>query len=445
MDQVKPNILYIHSHDTGRYVQPYGVAVPTPNIQRLAEQGVLFTQTFCCAPTCSASRAALLTGQCPHSCGQLGLVNRGFQLRDKHKHLANFLSDQGYLTVSAGTHHVVRNPLECGYQRRLESKGTGYEKGDCNSSDKAIEFLQDAPTQPFFLSMGFGNTHRTYPDAGPGEDPRYCAPPLPLPNTPRIRKDMADFKAGARILDDCMGRVFAALEENGLADNTLVICTTDHGIAFPKMKCNLTDHGTGVMLIIRGPKGFTGGKVVDSVISHVDLFPTICDVIGAAKPDWLQGKSILPVIDGTSQQINDEIYSEVNFHAAYEPLRAVRTDRWKYIRRYTEYRRPIMAQIDDGPGKEVLNECGYSRQVFADEELYDLMLDPTEAHSLVDSAAHREILKDMRGRLDKWMQETDDPLLTGPVPPSEAAILSEPTDYSHGDIWKRRDKPQEYG
>ena len=437
---MKPNILYLHSHDTGRYVQPYGFAVPTPNIQELAEAGVLFTHAFCCAPTCSASRAALLTGQLPHSCGQFGLVNRGFELRDRKKHVAAVLAQDGYFTASAGVHHVVRDHLSCGYAERLDSDGN-----DHSRADRAVEFLSSAPSQPFFLSIGFANTHRKFPDAGDLEDERYCAPPLPLPNTPETRRDMADFKASARVLDDCMGRVLASLEENGLAENTLVICTTDHGIAFPKMKCNLTDHGIGVMLIIRGPKGFAGGQVCDALVSHLDVFPTICEVVGVARPDWLRGESIVPLVNGEAEEINDQVFSEVNFHAVYEPLRSVRTRRWKYIRRYTEYRHPIMAQIDDCPSKDVLAECGYSRQDLADEELYDVMLDPGEACSLVDSPAHVETLKDLRRRLDEWMEETDDPLRHGPVPAPEAAILSDPTDFSHTDIWQRRERPPGYG
>jgi N-sulfoglucosamine sulfohydrolase len=98
---MKPNILYIHSHDTGRYIQPYGHNIPTPHIQKMAEEGVLFRKAFCAAPTCSPSRAALLTGQSAHSSGMLGLAHRGFSLNDYDQHLANYLKKQGYETASS--------------------------------------------------------------------------------------------------------------------------------------------------------------------------------------------------------------------------------------------------------------------------------------------------------------------------------------------------------
>lgn len=118
----KPNILYIHSHDTGRYIEPYGYPVPTPNLQRFAEGGALFRNAHSAAPTCSPSRAAPLTGQWPHSCGQLGLVNRGFLLRDTEKQLATMLSTAGYHTALAGIHHVVRDPATVGYDEVLTSR-----------------------------------------------------------------------------------------------------------------------------------------------------------------------------------------------------------------------------------------------------------------------------------------------------------------------------------
>ena len=113
------NIIYLHSHDTGRYVQPMGHAVPTPNLQGLAEEGVLFRRCFCAAPTCSPSRAALLTGQAAHTSGMLGLAHRGFSLHDTGQHLAATLKERGYRTVLAGMQHVGRAAAALGYDEDL--------------------------------------------------------------------------------------------------------------------------------------------------------------------------------------------------------------------------------------------------------------------------------------------------------------------------------------
>jgi len=275
-----PNILYIHSHDTGRYIQPYGHAIPTPNMQRLAEQGVLFRQNFCSGPTCSPSRAALLTGQCAHSSGMIGLAHRGFALKDYKQHITHILRKVGYHSALSGVQHLARDANIIGYDDILTTNSGN------KAVSEAVNFLDNSPSQPFFLSVGFGVTHRGFPEPGPDEDERYCLPPAPLPDTPRTRRDMAAFKASARIYDQYVGTVLEALDRNGLADNTLVICTTDHGIAFPYMKCNLTDHGIGVMLMMRFPRGFTGGKVVDALVSHIDIFPTICEILDIDKPEW---------------------------------------------------------------------------------------------------------------------------------------------------------------
>src|SRR5215467_5443313 len=116
----RPNILYLHSHDTGRYIQPYGHAIATPHLQRLAEQGVLFRQAFSAAPTCSPSRAALLTGQAPHSSGMLGLAHRGFALHDYHQHIVHTLRAAGYTSTLIGMQHVANDPTVIGYDRIVD-------------------------------------------------------------------------------------------------------------------------------------------------------------------------------------------------------------------------------------------------------------------------------------------------------------------------------------
>lgn len=418
------NVIYLHSHDTGRYVQPYGYAVPTPNIQRLAEEGVLFRKAFTVAPTCSPSRACLLTGQHAHVCGQLGLANRGFDLQDPHKHLAHTLKRAGYTTALFGIQHLHRDPTLLGYDLLVETNAETGEYSAADRTDDAVAFLRNPPTQPFFMALGYAETHRVFPAVGPDDDPRYTLPPAPLPDTPATREDMAAFTTMARTLDACYGRILDTLDETGLAEDTLLICTTDHGLAFPFMKCNLTDHGSGVLLILRGPHGFSGGKVVDAMVTHLDLYPTVCALAGIDAPAWLQGQSLAPLVTGDADSLHEQIFAEVNYHAAYQPMRSVRTDRWRYIRRYGERSTSTLANIDDGPTKRMFMDAGLRDHPLDREELYDLIYDPNEAGNLALRAEYAPVLEEMRGRLNRWMFETDDPLLMGPVPAPENAVVN---------------------
>lgn len=423
----RPNIIYIHSHDTGRCIQPYGYAINTPNLQKLAEEGVLFRQNFCVNPTCSPSRAALLTGSYPHENGMTGLAHRGFSLNDYQQHIIHTLHREGYESVLAGTQHVAtaEDNKEAwqviGYDKCLQ--GAQYEQ--------AVAFLGSSPKKPFFLSVGFFETHREFPAIEDvTDDPRYCLPPAPLPDTTETRQDMVRFKASAGELDRKMGAVFNALEHSGLAENTLVICTTDHGIAFPRMKCNLHDSGIGVMLIMCGPGGFTGGKVIDRMVSHLDIFPTVCELLQIEQPPWLRGKSLLPLVCGNVDELHEELFFEVNYHAAYEPMRAIRTNRWKYIRRFDERTTQVLPNCDDGESKSVWLDHGWRERPISEESLFDLVFDPNETNNLAEDINSRTILNDMRDRLKRWMKETDDPLLDGGLRPPSMAVVNNPDGLS---------------
>ena len=425
----RPNILYLHSHDTGRFIQPYGHAIPTPNLQRLAREGVLFRQAFCANPTCSPSRACLLTGQYAHNNGMIGLAHRGFSLNDYSQHLVHTLKSAGYVSALAGVQHLAdmhEAPWQTiGYDRYLGRHQVAHE---C-----ACEFLQDAPAQPFFLSVGFFETHREFPTAAEETAPDCARPPPPLPDAPETRLDIARFTASARILDSKMGAVLAALQRNGLAEKTLVICTTDHGIAFPRMKCNLTDGGIGVMLIMRGP-GFSGGSACDALVSHIDIFPTICELLEIDRPAWLQGESVLPLVHGSAHdEIREEIFAEVNYHAAYEPMRCVRTKRWKYIRRFDGRTAPVLPNCDDSLSKTLWMDSGWRDMPPLEEALYDLVFDPIEVNNLAGNREHADTLDEMRGRLARWMRETDDPILAGPIPAPEEARVNDPDGLSPGE------------
>src|ERR1700743_2528742 len=174
----RPNIFYIHSHDSGRYLSPYGQPVPTPNLQRLAQEGIVFRKAFSAAPTCSPSRAALLTGLYPHSSGMLGLAHRGFSLNDYQQHIVHTLKPAGYTSVLAGLQHVAKVPETIGYDRVLPHKDTSA----VHVAPAAVGFLDSKPAPPFFLDIGFFETHREYPEATAEDKANYSPLPRPIPD-----------------------------------------------------------------------------------------------------------------------------------------------------------------------------------------------------------------------------------------------------------------------
>ena len=426
-----PNVLYIHSHDTGRYVQPYGYQVPTPNIQLLADQGTLFRDAFCAAPTCSGSRASLLTGQYCHSNGMLGLAHRGWSLNDYGEHVIHPLHSAGYTSVLIGEQHISENPEVIGYHDVIEVES--HHAADV--APIAIESLRTV-SEPFFMSVGFFETHRQFRVPVSVRDTLYSLPPPNLPDRPQTREDMASFKASARSLDQGIGAVLNALHQVGMAERTLIICTTDHGLAFPNAKATLFDRGTGVMLIMRGPDGFAGGKVVDRLVSHLDVYPTVCELAGVAVPGFAQGKSLMPLVRGEVDSLHDAIFTEMTYHAAYQPQRAVRTERWKYIRRFNDYPHPVLANCDDSASKQLLVDNGWGEELVPTEQLYDLVLDPSEENDLSQRPEHGKELARLRERLLDWMRETDDPLLEGPVPLPPGAWANDPSQASPNDPWR---------
>jgi N-sulfoglucosamine sulfohydrolase len=244
---------------------------------------------------------------------------------------------------------------------------------------------------------------------------------------------MAAFVASARSLDEGVEAVIDALDALGLADDTLVIGTTDHGIAFPGAKTTLTDRGIGVFLILRGPGGFTGGRVIDALVSHIDLYPTVCELLGIERPGFVQGESLMPLIRGEQDAVRDAIFAEGTYHAAYEPQRAVRTERWKYIRRFDERATPVVVNTDDSPTKAFLMKSGWAEQAVEREQLYDLLFDPNEAHNLVAHPALADLKEELAARLEYWMRETGDPLLDGPVAPAPGAEFNDPDQVSPGE------------
>jgi arylsulfatase A-like enzyme len=408
-----PNILYLHSHDTGRFVQPYGHQIPTPNIQHLADQGALFRQAFSSGPTCSGSRASLLTGQYPHSNGMMGLAHRGWRLNDYSQHILHTLRRAGYRSEVIGEQHISDDLDMLGYD---QVHRVDHSRVDA-VAPAATKRLREGIPEPWFLSVGFFETHRTWFEPSSVRDALYSMPPANLPDTPAVRDDVAAFKASARSLDHGVGTVLNGLHAAGMVDNTLIVFTTDHGLAFPGAKGSLYDRGTGVMLIMRGPGGFLGGKVVDEMVSQIDLYPTFCELAGLEPPDFAQGASLRPMMQGDVAGVRDAVFTELTYHAAYDPQRAIRTRRWKYIRFFDEsYPYAVLPNVDDSPSKDAFVEAGWGERHVPREQLYDLALDPQEGNNLAGDEACEQVRAELSERLERHMRDTGDPLLDGPVP-----------------------------
>jgi N-sulfoglucosamine sulfohydrolase len=422
----RPNIIYLHSHDTGRYVQPYGHQIPTPNIQRLADQGLLFRQAFCAAPTCSGSRACLLTGQWAHVNGMTGLAHRGWTLNDYGRHIVHPLREAGYWSALIGEQHVSEDPSVLGYDHVVDVGTTRVH----SIAPAALQLLRSRPREPFFLSIGFFETHREFFEPSSVRDALYGAPPAHLPDTPETRSDMASFKASARSLDQGVGAVLHGLDELGLVDNTILVLTTDHGLPFPGAKATLSDRGLGVLLIIRGPGGFLGGHVTDALVSHVDIYPTLCELAGAPLPGGLAGSSLLPIARNEAPEIRDELFAELTYHVAYDPQRAIRTKRHKYIEHFGDRLQPVLPNVDDSPSKDLLVAAGWGARERPREELYDLLMDPGEMRNLAGDPALADVRAGLSRRLREWMADTADPLLDGPVPVPPGGVVNDPAGLS---------------
>jgi arylsulfatase A-like enzyme len=325
-----------------------------------------------------------------------------------------------------GEQHVSEDPEDLGYDLVVDADTSHAH----DVAPAAVALLRDRPPEPFFLSVGFFETHRDYFEPTSVRDALYSLPPSNLPDSPVTRRDMAAFKQSARALDHGVGAVLSALDEQELADDTIVILTTDHGLPFPGAKATLSDRGLGVMLIVRGPGGFHGGRVNDALVSQIDIFPTLCELIGIEPPAHVQGRSLVPAVRGDARDVNRAVYAELTYHAAYDPQRAIRTRRHKYIRRWGERDLPVLPNIDDSPSKDLLLHHGLAEMPRPREELYDLLFDPNEAHNLAESPDHADVLAMLRNGLEAWMEETGDPLLDGYVAPPDGVEVNDPSGVS---------------
>ena len=421
----RPNILLIITHDLGTHLGCYGGAsVQTPALDALASEGVRFENHFCTAPYCSPSRGAIFTGRYPHSNGLMGLVNLGWDLPEPSATLAQMLAGSGYATFLFGLQHEVRDAERLrSYFHHVSDRSTGV---SCDTvAPQVVDFLETrdkAHGRPFYARVGFSEVHRPYERYDPDDPDSVTVPPY-LEHTPGARQDIAMFQGSVRRMDGAVGRILDALDRSGLRENTMVIFTTDHGIAFPRAKATLYDPGLRTSLIIHRPDGIAQGRTMREMVSNIDLLPSLLDAAGVPAPDHIQGRSFWELLNGNPYTPNEQIFAEKNT-TPDDVKRCIRTTRHKYIRNY-----------DEGPMLQLPTdiEASLTRRDMGDDhlsprppvELYDLEADPLEMNNLAGQAEMQKIEQDLAGRLTRVLDETDDPILQGaiPRPPDEAELL----------------------
>jgi N-sulfoglucosamine sulfohydrolase len=429
----RPNILLAIADDwswphAGAYGDP---TVKTPIFDRIAREGVLFTRAFAAAPSCTPSRAALLTGRSPHQLEEGGVLH-GF-LPERFPIYTDLLERAGYYV---------------GYTRkgwgpgRFEPGGrtrnpAGQQFGDFET------FLRGRPAgRPFAFWFGSQDPHRPYEEgsgAASGIDVASIRVPAFLPDTPEVRRDLADYFFEVQRFDRELGEIVERLRTLGELDNTLIVITADNGMPFPRAKANVYDAGARVPFAMRWPRRAKAGLVSNAFISLSDLAPTFLEAAGVTTPDSMSARSILGLAAGGSAPGRDKVFLERERHAHVRrgnlsyPVRAVRTDDWLYIRNFRSDRWPAgdpemvfsvgpYGDIDGGLSKTLLlgrrddpaigRFFGLATAKRPAEELYDMQADPGQLINVAAEPKYGTMKARLRQMLDDWMRTTGDPRAT---------------------------------
>ena len=431
----RPNIVFIVADDLSPTLGCYGDSVaPTPTIDRLARQGILFENAFCTAPSCSPSRASMLTGRYPHQLAEG--TNLWGTLPTRFPNFVNLLEQAGYRVGLTGK----------GWGPGDHTVG-GYTRNPAGPSFKSFaEFMQEpssgpgagSAAQPFFFWLGLQDPHRPY-EAGLkqsiGLRPQYLNVPANLPDSPEVRGDLLDYYAEVARVEQAVAAVVGMLEKTDQLKNTLILVTGDNGMPFPRAKANLYDAGSRIPLIIYGGK-FTGNQRIAAPVSLIDLAPTLLEVAGLAKADGMQGQSLTRFVTGKTPT-NPAVFIERERHAQVRagnlgyPARAIRTPQFLYIQNLKPDRWPagdpkeVMAvgaygDIDNGPAKRLLLENRDQHRSLAEgatgkrpaEELYDLQKDPAQQTNVAGDSTYQRTLDELKRQLRAWRGRTKDPRLS---------------------------------
>ena len=453
-----PNILFCISDDqsywhAGANGDP---VVKTPAFDRIASEGIRFTQAFCDAPTCGPSRSAILTGQHIWRLAEAGNIHSTLPVR--FATYPELLQKQGYFTGFTGKGWSpgrlepggrTENPAGKDYgKRRLKNTKPGITNKDYagNFSD----FLEARPANaPFCFWLGTHEPHRGYQlGAGlaAGKDPTKVVVPKCLPDTPVVRSDILDYYTEVEHFDRMVEQALNLLEQKAELDNTIIVITSDHGMPFPRAKASLYDTGTHVPLAIRWGNGIDRpGRVSDAFVNLSDLAPTFLETAGITPPSEMTGRSLLELLRNGKTKTwpeRDHALIAMERHDGCRkggkgyPCRALRTSRFLFIINHEPDRWPsgdpdpsvcaraipygeidtsptktLMMEKSDEPGLQKLSQLAFGRRPA--EELYDVLSDPWQLENLADNPDYSAVLTGLRKRLTQRLIETEDPRQTG--------------------------------
>ncbi len=428
------NVLIMHCHDLGRFLGCYEVpTVRTPAIDALAADGVRVDRAFCTAPQCSPARASLFTGRYPQEHGVLGLTHGdfGWDLRSDARHIASIFRDIGYATALYGVHHESRVGPDDLVANRLGFDTVVTGGGAATVAGRAVARITELAggDRPFYLQVGFEEPHRSpsptdppgtmgflRPGVGPDTTNGVTVPPY-LVDDAGARTEIAELQGAVATMDAAAGEVLSALRRTGLDEDTIVVFTTDHGLALPRAKCTLYDPGIEVALVVRSPRhGWTGGRTVADLVSHVDVLPTLLEATGIPVPGAASGRSALPLLDGRPGRTRSEVFAQISHHDYYDPRRCIRTARHKLIVNFSSAPSIMDSSQSWQPRSRPVTVVNGVAPYHPLVEMYDLDDDPDELTDIAERPDQSATRGQLLAQLTEWMQAVDDPLLAGPVP-----------------------------
>lgn len=437
------NVLLIVGDDHGRDLSCLGVRVDTPALDALAGEGVLFTHAHASVSSCSSSRATLYTGLYSHTNGMYGLAHdiHNFSLLEDVVTVPAMLKQAGYATAIVGKLHV-RPESKLPYDAWLLPEQPG-DRDVAAMARAAGRWMRERGDAPFFLTVAYSDPHRAGDETSFGNTrqwpdvprrrylPDEVTVPSHLPDLPAVRRDLAEYYEAVSRMDAGIGILLRELDAAGRKDDTLVIYLSDNGRPFPGAKDNLYADGIHLPLIVRAPgDAAAAGLRNRAMVSWIDIAPTVLDWAGVAPPaDYpylpLPGRSLLPILAQPDPAGWDEVFATHSFHEInqYYPMRSLRTRDYSYFLNLEPALEVAVASdvalspswkaITATPGARVGKRSVEALLRRPAEELYDLRADPDEVVNLAGDPGHRQVLADLRQRLDAWRTATRDPWQQG--------------------------------